>query len=193
MKDDARLVSLEVLEEYERNLPSHLHPWLQDIQGVPPSWFQLITGLIVTTSTWLQSPFGGDADSIFIQPLASQPLVEAYSHIPPRFHLAGGYSGAVARRAFAGTISEEVLTRGRSKGTAEMWLIDMVERSRSFLLEFLLEGILVRQGILDRKKVEGAIKRELYSSKIAVADLILQLYIEAWLQKWSSLPLRAVA
>lgn len=188
-----RLVTDEVITEYERTLSRFIHPWLQDVSDVPPGWIQLIYGLMMTTSTWSHSPFGGEHESMFVHPLCSQPLVEAYARIPAKFHMTGGHSGAVARRAFAELLSTEVLKRGRSKGTPEIWLIDMVERNRAFLREFLLDGILVRERILDKKKLEFTISRELGKSQIPVAEVIVEMYIEAWLRRWTEVKVRAAA
>jgi asparagine synthase (glutamine-hydrolysing) len=188
-----RLVSDEVVADYERTLEKFIHPWFTDVQNVPPGWFQLIYGLITTTSTWMHSPFGGDREAMFLHPLVSQPLVEAYMRIPASYHIRGGLSGAVARAALGSFLTPEVHARGRSKGTPEMWLIDSFERNRRFLEEFLLEGILVKERVLDRKKVEATLSRNLTGPKIYVGMLITQLYIEAWLQKWRGRGLQAAA
>jgi asparagine synthase (glutamine-hydrolysing) len=189
----AGLVSDEVVAEYERNQLRFTHPWLRDVADVPPGWFQFVFGLITMTSTWVHSPFDRVHDSMFIQPLASQPLVESYSKIPARFHIRDGLSGAVARQAFSNLLSEEVLRRGRGKGTPEMWLVDAIDENRSFLNEFLLDGILVKERILDRKKLEAAISRELGNSKVYACFLVIQIYIEAWLRKWTEVRNAAAA
>jgi asparagine synthase (glutamine-hydrolysing) len=123
---------------------------------------------------------------LFVHPFSSQPLIEAYATVPAGFHINSGQGGAVARRAFRRVLSQEVRQRGRSKGTPEIWLINTVERNRSFLRELLLDGILVKERILDRKKVESTTSREFGKSKISVAEIYIQLYIEAWLQRWAA-------
>lgn len=193
LMDAQRLVAQDVLAWYDRSLPRFIHPWFLNVDGVPPGWFQLLDGLIRTTSTAYQSPFGGTNDALFVHPLVSQPLVEAYMSIPANLHISGGHSGAVARRSFSDILTTEVIARGRSKGTPEIWLIDMVQRNRDFLLEFLLDGVLVREGILDRGKVEGTLSRDPGRGKAYVSNVFIQLYIEGWLRRWSAVEFRAAA
>jgi asparagine synthase (glutamine-hydrolysing) len=181
-----RLVTAEALADYERTQSKFIHPWLRDVAGVPPAWVQFIQALLVTTSTWMHTAFSGDRDSLFVHPLASQPLIEAYARIPAQLHISGGHSGAVARLAFGNILSQEVRERGRSKGTPAMWLIDTVNKNRPFLREFLLEGILVKERILDRGKVEAMLSPAIGRSKISVAEIYIQLYIETWLQRWAA-------
>jgi asparagine synthase (glutamine-hydrolysing) len=188
-----KLVTDELLQEYERTLHRFIHPWLQDVAEIPPGWLQLICGLITATSTWSQSPFAGGNEAMFLRPLASQPLLEAYARIPAALHIAGGQGGAVARLGFKDALTKEVLSRGAAKGTPEMWLMEVMERNRAFLKEFLLDGVLVGHRILDERKVETAITSGIASSKIAVAELITQLYIEAWVRQWQSVDVRAAA
>ena len=166
--------------------------WLMK-NAVPPGWFQLVRDLIVGSSTWWHSPFAGERDAMFVHPLFSQPLVEAYFQIPARLHIAGGHSGAVARQAFADHLSPEVLKRGRGKGTPDAWLVQAIQRNREFLREFLLDGVLVRERILDRDKVEATLSGRAGGAMTSVCDLIAQLYIEGWLRRWTEVSLQAAA
>ena len=188
-----KLATDELLQEYESTLHRFIHPWLQDVADIPPGWLQLIYGLITATSAWSQSPFAGAREAMFLRPLASQPLLEAYARIPAALHIAGGEGGAVARLGFKDALTEEVLSRGAAKGTPEMWLMEVVEQNRGFVKELLLDGLLVRNRILDRGKVEAAITSGVATSRIAVAELVTQMYIEAWLRQWQNAEVRAAA
>ncbi|HVW67409.1 MAG TPA: asparagine synthase-related protein [Steroidobacteraceae bacterium] len=187
------LIHEEALNDYQRNLDRFIHPWFQEMHAVPPGWFQLVRDLIVGSSTWWHSPFAGERDAMFVHPLFSQPLVEAYFQIPARLHIAGGHSGAVARQAFADHLSPEVLKRGRGKGTPDAWLVQAIQRNREFLREFLLDGVLVRERILDRGKVEATLSGRAGGAMTSVCDLIAQLYIEGWLRRWTEVSLQAAA
>jgi asparagine synthase (glutamine-hydrolysing) len=191
--DAHRLVTQDVIAEYERTHANFLHPWLANVDRVPLSWFHLVYGLIMTTSAWAHTTFGDGDDSIFVHPLASQPLIEVYARIPSALHVSSGQSGTVAREAFSSVLSNEVLNRGRSKGTPEIWLIQTVDRNRQFLREYLLDGMLVREGILDAKKLDSVVSGNLGNSQVSVSDLIIQLYIESWMRRWHALERRAVA
>jgi asparagine synthase (glutamine-hydrolysing) len=187
------LVSDDVAADYDKHATDFIHPWCRDIADMPPGWFQLVYSLVMTTSTWSQSPFSGSRDSMFHAPLSSQPLVEGFFRIPAAFHLYDGHSGAVARSAFGNLLSEEVRTRGRGKGSPDMWLIRVIERNRGFLMEFLSNGVLAKERIIDVKKVEQAVTRDIASSKIMGAQLIAAAYIEAWLRGFSDSSVRVAA
>lgn len=178
------LATNESISTYERMQSRFIHPWLQDAATGPPGWLQTIFGMIMVTSTWSHPAFSGTEDSTLLAPLASQPVVEATLAIPADFHIAGSASAAVARRAFGHLLSAEVLGRGKAKGNPESWLSEVIGRNRPFLRELLLDGILVKERILDRRKTELALSSAFTRSKASVADLMVQLYIEAWLRRW---------
>lgn len=188
------LASREIVLEYETSLLSRdIHPWMHNVRELPSGSLMLIWSLITATSTWLQSPFGGADGDLFITPLASQPLVEAFWKIPSRFHFYGGETAAVARTAFATELTADILNRGTSKGTPGLWAQEVISRNRSFVRDVLLDGILSEQRILDRKKIEDALSGDITNSQIVVADILIQLYIECWLRGWTEVARKAVA
>jgi asparagine synthase (glutamine-hydrolysing) len=182
--DDRCLATSESIEAYERMQPGFIHPWLQNATTRPPGWRQTLLGMIMLTSTWSHPAFSGENTSLLLSPLASQPIIEECLAIPADFHIAGAGSAAVARRAFGSLLSPEVLGRGKAKGNPEPWLSEVITRNRPFLRELLLEGILVRERILDKRKTDLALSGEITRSSARVADIIVQLYIEAWLRRW---------
>jgi asparagine synthase (glutamine-hydrolysing) len=153
----------------------------------------LIYSLISVTSTWTHSAFGGADAPVTIMPFASQPLVEAFCTIPSHLHFARAENGAVARKAFGTMISEDVLKRGIGKGTIDLWLQDLIPRNREFLQELMLDGVLVREGILDRDKIAAMISGAVSTSLVGTEDLVVQLYIESWLRRWMGVQAKAAA
>jgi asparagine synthase (glutamine-hydrolysing) len=186
------LVSERFLDEYERHLERFIHPWFRDVRKVPPGRLPLIYAIAVVTSTFYHSPFGKPSDPPMIAPLASQPLAQLALRIPTHFHIIGGMSRAVALRAFSDSLPEAILSRD-GKGTPESWIGDLVQRNRDFLREFLLDGQLAKQGILDREKTSALLSNRLGKSQVEPHQLIVQLYIEAWLSRWSGIEVRAAA
>jgi len=85
------------------------------------------------------------------------------------------------------------LHRGRGKATPELWFRRLVEQNRAFLRELLLDGILVRERVLDRRKLEQVLSDRLYKTTASLADLIVQMYIETWLRRWTDPVLYAAA
>jgi asparagine synthase (glutamine-hydrolysing) len=120
-----------------------------------------------------------------ISPLASQPVIEASLAIPSDLHLSGAQNAAVARLAFAPQLSLAVLQRGSAKGTPDLWVCDVIARHRAFLREILLDGLLVKERILDKSRTEAALSGEVTRSKAHASAIIVQLYIECWLRRWA--------
>lgn len=148
---------------------------------------------MVATSTAYQSPFAKPHYPPTLSPLVSQPLIEFALRIPSHLHMEGGTDRAVARAAFADDLAPLVVNRGLGKGTPDLWLKQLVARNREFLREFLLNGMLVNQGLLDRRKVDTALAADVSGGRIFISDVLVQSYIEAWLRGWSSARFRAAA
>jgi asparagine synthase (glutamine-hydrolysing) len=180
------LVSEEALWEYERSLTRFIHPWFRDVAGIPYGTLKLMFSSMVATSTAYQSPFAKPHYPPTLSPLASQPLIELALRIPSHLHIEGGTDRAVARAAFADDLAPLVLNRGLGKGTPDLWLKQLVARNREFLREFLFDGMLVNQGLLDRRKVDKALAADVSGSGVFISDVLVQSYIEAWLRGWSS-------
>jgi asparagine synthase (glutamine-hydrolysing) len=161
-----------------------IHPWLRQSRLIAPGAHALLFGLITVTSTTYHSPFSSPTDLPQVSPLVSQPLVEAALHIPAYLHCKNGRDRSVARAAFADVLPTEVLQRGLGKGGPTLWAKDVVENNREFLREYLLSGILVRQRLVDRKKLETVLSPRIAKSTVIVGDIFAKLYIEAWLRKW---------
>ncbi len=174
------------VHQYENTLPRFLHPWLQDTGEMALGRIQSIHSMICATSRWIQSGFSEVTDGFMLRPLASQPIVEAALRIPTYLHFSGGQNGAVARRAFGSRLSQEVLQRGKGKGTPELWMSDLLSQNSALLRETLLDGLLVGERILDRSRVERALTPNRSLPSTGVGELINQLQIEAWLRQWAT-------
>ncbi|WP_300537675.1 asparagine synthase-related protein [Sphingosinicella sp.] len=62
-----------------------------------------------------------------------------------------------ARQAFAERLPRMITAR-RSKGTPDSFSAALYETGRSTLSELLLDGVLVREGILDRAALENTLR-----------------------------------
>lgn len=160
-----------------------IHPWLRDVQGVPPCALQLIASLTLITSASYHSPFTGPGYPQIISPLASQPVVERSLQIAGYLHTKYGRDRSVARQAFASKLPTAVLTR-KGKGGPDGWMRELVNRNRAFLKEVFLDGILVREHILDPKKIESLLALDVSKSAARVNSVIVHLYIESWARRW---------
>jgi asparagine synthase (glutamine-hydrolysing) len=172
-------------EEHSRTMADRfVHPWFKSSRLMAPGAYALLYGLIKVTSTSYHSPFSKPFDPPQVSPLVSQPLVEAALGIPGYLHCKDGQDRPVARAAFADVLTIEVLQRGLGKGGPTLWTRDVVENNRDYLREYLMNGVLVRERLVDRKKLEIVLSPRIVKSTVMAGDIIAKLYIEAWLRKW---------
>lgn len=194
-EDDPRnagFISAEALADYRANIERHLHPWFLDIEGVPHSLFMLFFALFTVTSSSYHQPFAQTGDPPTVSPLVSQPLVDASLTIDAALHIRGGRDRAVAREAFKDDLSDLVLLR-RGKGSPSGWIEEVVRRNRPYIREVLLNGVMVKERILDRAKLETALSAAAVNSPLRVTDIFLQLYIECWLRQWAHPKVRSAS
>jgi asparagine synthase (glutamine-hydrolysing) len=123
------------------------------------------------------------SDSPRIAPLLSQPVIETCLRIPTWLQMLGRRDRAIARMAFADVLPREVLER-RSKGGAEQIAQRILRRNASFVRERLLEGQLVQQGIVDRRRLEWAVGQGPSPDRAGSVALFDLLGMELWLDSW---------
>jgi asparagine synthase (glutamine-hydrolysing) len=181
----AILASVEA-EEYHATMADRFHhPWLKQSRRVAPGSHGLLFGLITVTSATYHSPFSNPCDPTRVSPLVSQPLLECALRMPRYLHCQFAQDRAVARAAFADVLPTEILQRGLGKGGPTLWVKEVIESNTGFLREFLLDGILVRRRLLDRKKLETVLSPRIVKTTVVAGDIFAKLYIEAWLRAWS--------
>jgi asparagine synthase (glutamine-hydrolysing) len=177
--------------QYETMIDRFVHPWFNDARALPLGKTMLVYSIIKATSSVSRSPFDDANEYSMISPLMSQPLIEAALRIPSDLHFFGAQNGAVARAAFRADLCPEVLERGTAKGTPASWARSLLDHNAAFLKTLLLEGHLARAGILDRTKLNALLSQEVSRSRIGIAELIRQLYIELWLRRWADAGVRS--
>jgi asparagine synthase (glutamine-hydrolysing) len=119
----------------------------------------------------------------YVSPLLSQPVVELCLRIPSYVLFENGNDRGLARRAFAAEIPPEILSRqwkDRVQGFTESILL----HGRTFARELLLDGVLVKQGLLDARKIETALSGRDARSTVSVGEILDHLVVEAWLRSW---------
>lgn len=121
-----------------------------------------------------------------IDPLNSQPVWEVALRIPTYTLLTGGVSRGLARRAFADWLPPEIRKRV-VKGTGTPFYQRVVRTNRESLLETLMDGVLAKEGYLDRVKVEKCLRSEEPFLVADACDILSYLSAEIWLQTWRSL------
>lgn len=127
-------------------------------------------------------PLGVAGDAQRLAPLLSQPLMELCLRIPVDVLTTGGWDRAIARRAFHGALPSQIRNR-RNKGGIEAHVRLAVDRNRALLRDLLLDGELVRAGLIDRSGLERALagRAEIETQS---GELLEYACLEAWLRCW---------
>jgi asparagine synthase (glutamine-hydrolysing) len=180
------IVTPSVVEVARRNRRLS-HPWLtpETIRDVAPGILWHIMSLSMPPAYYSSFHRSGQLERVF--PLLSQPLVELCLRIPTYVLIRGGHDRALARRAFRDDLPREIVRR-YAKGRADQYVRNILDANLPFVREFLLDGLLVKRGLLDRASLE------LYLSERSPADaqyneiLKEHLATEAWLRKWVTTP-----
>jgi asparagine synthase (glutamine-hydrolysing) len=91
---------------------------------------------------------------------------------------------ATARRAFAPDLPPEIIKR-RNKGRIDQHVRNVLDANLSFVRDMLLNGRLVKEGLLDRKSLDLYLTRERSPADFQYAEILQEhLCIEAWLARW---------
>ena len=158
-----------------------VHPWLQDLEGVPLGKFAQIASLSFNSVYFnvLHDPL----ESELVHPLASEPLMELCLRLPSYVLLYDGWDRALARDAFDLELPHIVRTR-TTKGSSDLHLREMIAHNEKFIRDLLVEGVLVRQGILDRKKLSDSLPGQTTRSALPLGLLWATISAEAWSRAW---------
>jgi asparagine synthase (glutamine-hydrolysing) len=126
-----------------------------------------------------------DGDPERVEPLTSQPLLELCLRIPTFILASGAEDRSLARRAFSQDVPANILAR-RSKGSIEAFIRQTILNNVRFVRGMLLDGVLVRENLLDRQRLEVALSGRPERIAGAPACLFDFLGIEAWARRWDS-------
>jgi asparagine synthase (glutamine-hydrolysing) len=137
----------------------------------------------------VRNPLAPD-DPEYIAPLFSQPLLELCLRIPTFVHTAGGQDRVIARRAFRNRLPREVTNRW-AKGFWEEQAAALLRHNIRFVRSLLLDGELVRRGLLIRSRVEEWLSYRATRLAISNVEIFDAIFAEAWLQRVRSLGSRA--
>ncbi|MBS0503196.1 MAG: hypothetical protein JSS55_05205 [Proteobacteria bacterium] len=164
-------------EEIANEVQIFSHPWLNPPSGALPGQAAHVALLLHT-----QNHFEGLERSRVaptISPLTAQPVVEAALRIPSWMWFHDGHNRWVARAAFADNLPRRVIYR-RSKATPNSFVTDVFKANRSRITELLMDGGLVRHGILDRDAVWAALNSNRPCSELEYPRLMSFVDVEAW-------------
>jgi len=163
--------------------PQSLHqPWLDVPGGVGPGKAAHVASFLRVQPSL--EP-GRSRFAPVIAPLLSQPVIETCLAIPSWEWRAGGRDRAVARAAFAADLPPAIIGR-RSKGGPDGFSAIVLRERRTAIRERLLDGMLAREGVVDRAALEARfVDRRPFSGE-EQGRLLELVDTEAWARTWSS-------
>lgn len=178
----SRLVKPEIKETF-RISTGLAHPWFKNERHVP--WDKLRRlGMLVALPEYYNVSAPKDAlVPEIVSPLYSQPVTELLLRIPIYTHFHDGRDRGLARKAFAPDVPEPILRR-LWKDRAPGFHDELLERQRGFLQETLLEGVLVKSGLLDRALLEQALSASPSKSQVYPGEVFRHLDTELWARHW---------
>ncbi|HEV2271375.1 MAG TPA: asparagine synthase-related protein [Steroidobacteraceae bacterium] len=176
-------------EEAAMYAASHLmrHPWLDVAPALCPGKRNHVMGVALSVP-YYHLVYRRERIATSVHPLASQPVVETCLRIPTYVLLADGVSRGLARLAFRDALPPEVARR-TVKGLPMAFRQRLVRANISFIRECLLDGLLVHQGLLDRRKLENYLTGDQPFLTVEPHRIMDYVECEAWLSQWNSGPL----
>lgn len=160
-----------------------MHPWLRDRAGMPPGKLWHILNMSIPLN--IEDPMAEPDDPDEVEPLISQPVFELCLRIPTYVLAAGGWDRAIAREAFVTDVPTAILKR-RTKGGIEDHVHAILKHNISFVREMLLDGVLVKEQLIDREKVEEVLSGDPSTVAAGSVELLTHLSTETWLRTWSA-------
>jgi asparagine synthase (glutamine-hydrolysing) len=163
---------------------SDTHPWLQASPQHLHAIGRRLGGLLYAPEFYSVSS-GNARGSEVISPLHSQPVVELLLRIPAYVHFDGGVDRGLARRAFVREVPHEILRR-QWKDRAPGFHAELVQRNLELLRTVFLDGVLVKQGLLDRDAMERTLSASTWKHLAVTSEIFRHLDTELWARQWSA-------
>jgi asparagine synthase (glutamine-hydrolysing) len=158
------------------------HPWLSSEMGLLPGKREHI-GLIIAVFNFLEG-FGYERRWPVVYPLLSQPIIEACLRIPSWLWCANGSNRAVARSAYRRELPALTIAR-QSKGSFDRFAIEIIERHRRAIEDFICDGAMAGAGIIDKDEVRVAIRAMTSYRDLAWSRVLTITDTEAWVRSRS--------
>lgn len=178
----SRLVSAQLRDAFA--MPeSYPHPWFSHRGHVPWDVIRRL-GVLVTTPEFYNVIDAAQPEPELISPLYAQPAVELFLRIPIHVHAEGGRDRGLARRAFAREVPEPILQR-LWKDRAPGFHSELLLRNLDLVRELFLDGVLVREGLLDRAAVEAALAPGPSKTEVLPVEIYRHLDVEIWTRHWT--------
>lgn len=155
-------------------------PAFHDACGIPPGKRRHIEAMYVPDQ--MRDAFDPLSGLQWLSPLLSQPIIELFARIPTYVLKYRGVGRSVARRAFAAELPAQIRRRSW-KSVTDNFMHQVFRRHEGFFRDVLVDGLLVKEGLLDRDKVQRHMN-EAQDGYVEGATLLIGEYfdLEIWLR-----------
>lgn len=158
------------------------HPWLDAPSGALPGKAAHVA-TILRVQPNLEPSLGDDYP--VLNPLVSQPVVEACLRIPSWMWRDGGRDRALVRQAFGEILPPAVLSR-RIKGTPGRFAAQLLDHFRGAIRDRLVDGRLAAAGIVDMVAIDSFLSGERPIPDLERVRILELVNAEAWIGHWRS-------
>jgi len=159
---------------------SAVHPWLEDARQLPAAKAEHVME-VIDCQPFQRMPCHYAEQ---VHPLISQPIIEQALKTPTYLLAIGGRPRGLIRKAFDNDVPAIVLER-KTKGETTGYFNRVLVENAGFLRELLLDGVLAKEGLLDRRELEKLLsERELILGN-GRREIVNSVIAEAWLGNWS--------
>ncbi|MEQ1818600.1 MAG: asparagine synthase-related protein [Terricaulis sp.] len=160
-----------------------LHPWAEQVARQPPA--RAARAMHIGDLSYYHEPSAVTRSFQSAPVLASLPVIETVLSMPPYLMTLGGFDRSLARAAFAPDLPEVIRARSH-KGDTTRFHNRVLERQLPFMRELLLDGELIKRGLVDRARLEAALKRDVIADGSLKGALMSAFVAEAWLQRFKA-------
>jgi asparagine synthase (glutamine-hydrolysing) len=153
-------------------------PAVRDAMHLPPGKFMQVA--MLSQPTLARSILSHLNNPECMHPLESELVTELCLSIPTYVLCREGQARWLARAAFAGSVPSILLERA-TKGNPERYFNGLVDQNRSVIRERLMDGELMKEGILDRRALAAAFDGQSTKQEMAT-ELLMAYSTEVWLR-----------
>jgi asparagine synthase (glutamine-hydrolysing) len=174
---DEALAALPIAHDVQAAEPQ----WAGELAHLPPA--KRLQIVAIATDRSVIGPSWRSRALTVVHPLLSQPLIE-WSIAADAYQLTQGRRDrALAREAF-GAMLPACVTERRGKGVLAKYFGRCLCASVPFLRTFLLDGLLVRHGVLDQTRLEPMLDEDFLMRFDCYAKLRSVILAEHWARVW---------
>ncbi|MCC7267755.1 MAG: asparagine synthase [Caulobacteraceae bacterium] len=166
-----------------KSLAQARHPWIRASARSAPAKRLQVIGLANAHVATGDRRLTRSADLLY--PLFAQPIVEFCLQVPVAALQRRGRERALARRTFADRLPAIIVER-RKKGELTAFHARTVAASLDFLRPHLLDGYLVAAGVIDRGRLEEALRHNHLLRHAGGGEILVAAALESWVRHWRS-------